>query len=150
MSCVLPTLYSCVLQSNPFLNFNFYCFLQVHGLRSGLGGGAHPSHGLYFSDVTGGILFQFARLFAGSVEFREYLRFFCPADRLFSTIPGAWKECFIACLQTFYLLMISKMDKKQQCLTNLHRLPVNDPLCRCCQAPLADQAYPCQDRDRVP
>eukprot|EP00983_Pelagomonas_calceolata_P044680 1139408-Pelagomonas_calceolata.AAC.3 len=61
---------------------------EVHALREGLGGGAHPANGRFFGDLAGALCFQFARLVAGSLEFRDIMRSYCPAARMLQTIPG--------------------------------------------------------------
>ena len=67
---------------------NQHTHVQVHALRLGFGGGVHPAHGRFFGDLLGTVVFKFALLFAGSPEFREYMRMYCPANRLIQTIPG--------------------------------------------------------------
>lgn len=65
---------------------------ELGGLKGGLGGGVHPVTGLYWADILTGALFQFAQLFSASHNFREIIRFYCPAGKLFGTVPGEVKH----------------------------------------------------------
>lgn len=61
---------------------------EVAAFSKALGSGVHPANGRYLKSMQSAVLFQFARLFSSSREFREIIRMYCPAAQMLATVPG--------------------------------------------------------------